>query len=75
MAAAEPLYSVIVVGAGIAGLAAAKELLPRFPDLLIVEASHRRGGRILQVSSLSSFRMAASHSEVRRPYSASEQSL
>lgn len=47
-----PSYSVIIVGAGIAGLAAARELLSTFPDLLLVEASHRRGGRILQVSSL-----------------------
>lgn len=43
-------HSVIVVGAGISGLSAARELLPSFPDLLLVEASERLGGRIDQVA-------------------------
>lgn len=45
----EPKYSIVVVGAGIAGLAAAKELSKCFPDVLVVEASDRLGGRIKQV--------------------------
>ena len=42
-------HSVIIVGAGIAGLTAAKRLLPVFPDLLVVEAGANTGGRIKQV--------------------------
>ena len=42
-------HSVIIVGAGIAGLTAAKRLISVFPDLLVVEAGANRGGRIKQV--------------------------
>ena len=42
-------HSVVVIGAGVAGLQAARQLLPGFPDLLVLEASHRIGGRIKQV--------------------------
>lgn len=44
-------YDVIVVGAGLAGLAAARELLRNEPSLrvLVVEAKERIGGRILTV--------------------------
>lgn len=45
-------HTVIVAGAGIAGLAAARALLPSFPDLLVVEASDHLGGRIEQVRCL-----------------------
>jgi len=40
----------VVVGAGVAGLQAARQLLPGFPDLLVLEASHRIGGRVKQVA-------------------------
>ena len=43
-------HSVVIVGAGVAGLQAARELLPSFPDLLVLEASDRVGGRIKQVT-------------------------
>ena len=46
----EEYHSVVVVGAGVAGLQAARQLLPSFPDLLVLEASHRIGGRVKQVS-------------------------
>ena len=45
----EAYHSVVVVGAGVAGLQAARQLLPSFPDLLVIEASHRIGGRVKQV--------------------------
>src|SRR5689334_5158983 len=38
---------VLVVGAGLAGLAAANEILGRDHDLLVVEARRRPGGRVL----------------------------
>ena len=44
--------SVVVLGAGISGLYAAQLLKPRFPDLLVLEAQDRIGGRIKQVASL-----------------------
>ena len=45
-----PYHSVVVVGAGVAGLTAAGALQAAFPDLLLLEASARLGGRILQAS-------------------------
>ncbi|KAK9804891.1 hypothetical protein WJX72_010512 [[Myrmecia] bisecta] len=45
-------HSVVVVGAGVAGLYTAKLLQLQYPDLLVVEASHRIGGRIQQVEGL-----------------------
>ena len=36
-----PYRSVVVIGAGASGLFAAKTLLPRFPDVLILEAQVR----------------------------------
>lgn len=44
-----PYHSVVIVGAGVAGLNAARQLLPAFPDLLVLEAADRIGGRIKQV--------------------------
>ena len=41
---------IVIVGAGLAGLQAANNLITKFPDLLLVEASSRLGGRIQQVS-------------------------
>ena len=42
-------HDVVVVGAGLAGLYAARELRKRFIDVLLVEASAQLGGRIQQV--------------------------
>lgn len=42
-------HSVVIVGAGLSGLQAANELLSKYPDLLLVEASSRVGGRVQQV--------------------------
>ena len=42
-------HSLVIVGAGAAGLYAAQLLRPQFPDLLVVEAQDRIGGRIKQV--------------------------
>ena len=42
-------HSVIIIGAGIAGLHAAQQLKKQFPDVLVVEAQDRIGGRIKQV--------------------------
>lgn len=47
---AERRCSVLVVGAGMAGLSAAKELSKHFHDVLVVEATDRTGGRIKQVT-------------------------
>ncbi len=41
-------HDVVVVGAGLAGLYAARELRKRFVDVLLVEASAQVGGRIQQ---------------------------
>lgn len=45
----EPYHSVVVVGAGAAGLFAASVLRSRFPDLVVLEAQDHVGGRIKQV--------------------------
>lgn len=45
----EQFHSVVIVGAGVAGLYAAQLLRLRFPDVVVVEAQDRIGGRIRQV--------------------------
>ena len=44
-----PTVAVAVIGAGVAGLAAARELGRVFPDVVLLEASDRLGGRVKQV--------------------------
>jgi monoamine oxidase len=44
----ETVHSVIVIGAGAAGLYAAQMLKTQCPDVLVVEAQDRVGGRIRQ---------------------------
>ncbi|KAK9856419.1 hypothetical protein WJX84_007168 [Apatococcus fuscideae] len=41
-----PFHGVVVVGAGLAGLSAASHLAQSCPDLLLLEASERIGGRV-----------------------------
>ena len=46
---AEEFREVVVIGAGASGLFAAQNLKSRFPDVLVVEATNRIGGRVHQV--------------------------
>eukprot|EP00891_Asterochloris_glomerata_P008389 jgi/Astpho2/8389/e_gw1.00122.39.1_t len=46
--AATPVHSVVIVGAGFAGLQAARLLKPACPDLLVLEAADTIGGRVKQ---------------------------
>ena len=43
-----PKRNVVVVGAGLAGLYAAKLLRPAFPDIVVLEANDKPGGRVQQ---------------------------
>lgn len=47
-----PFHSIVIVGAGISGLTAARALRTRFPDLVVLEANHTRGGRISEVRTI-----------------------
>ena len=49
MTATDPVVSVAVVGGGVAGLAAARELARTLPDVVLLEAADRLGGRVKQV--------------------------
>ena len=48
-------HSLVVVGAGFSGLYAARLLRKQFPDLLIVEADNRIGGRVRPLEGLVSW--------------------
>ena len=43
-------YDVVVVGAGLAGLSAARDLMNAGSDVLVVEARNRPGGRVEQTT-------------------------
>ena len=43
-------YDVVVVGAGLAGLSAARDLMKAGSDVLVVEARNRPGGRVEQTT-------------------------
>lgn len=45
----ELYHSVVIIGAGLSGLYAAQLLKDRFPDVVLLEAQNRVGGRIKQV--------------------------
>ena len=49
MSSQEEFREVVVIGAGASGLYAAQQLKARCPDVLIVEATERIGGRIHEV--------------------------
>jgi len=48
-------HSLVVVGAGFSGLYAARLLRKQFPDLLVVEADNRIGGRVKPLEGLVSW--------------------
>lgn len=48
MSALPETHSVVVVGAGLAGLYAARLLQPHFPDIIVLEATEQPGGRVRQ---------------------------
>src|SRR5262245_22422935 len=59
------IYDAVVLGAGIAGITAARELKKRFARVLILEASGRAGGRI---SSKSDFVLTDDGSALREGF-------
>ncbi len=50
------VFSVVVVGAGVAGLVSARELSKHFADGLLVEAGPNTGGRVQEVGDTPPFR-------------------
>lgn len=52
-------HSVVIIGAGLAGLQAARELKAHFADLLVLEASCAPGGRIKQLRNLADWPVEA----------------
>lgn len=46
-----PFHSIVIIGAGISGLTASRDLIESYPDLVVVEARKQKGGRVAEVCS------------------------
>ncbi|HEY2215547.1 MAG TPA: FAD-dependent oxidoreductase, partial [Acidimicrobiales bacterium] len=57
MASQSHQCDVVVIGAGFAGLSAARQLARQGVDVLVIEALHRVGGRSFTDTSTSGFRI------------------
>jgi monoamine oxidase len=67
-------YDVVVVGAGLAGLSAARDLMTAGTDVLVLEARNRPGGRVEQTT-LADGRIVQLGGEVVGPFHESYQGL